>query len=85
MTKIIITGGCGFIGHHFVEHLCLNTDWEIIILDKLSYASMGLDRLKNTNIFDKYKILVIEMVMHIILKLRSRDMPNIFVMSTHLV
>ena len=51
MTKIIITGGCGFIGHHFVEHLCLNTDWEIIILDKLSYASMGLDRLKNTNIF----------------------------------
>ena len=55
MTKIIITGGCGFIGHHFVEHLCLNTDWEIIILDKLSYASMGLDRLKNTNIFDKYK------------------------------
>ena len=55
MTKIIITGGCGFIGHHFVEHLCLNTDWEIIILDKLSYASMGLDRLKNANIFDKYK------------------------------
>ena len=55
MTKIIITGGCGFIGHHFVALLCLNTDWEIIILDKLSYASMGLDRLKNTNIFDKYK------------------------------
>ena len=55
MTNIIITGGCGFIGHHFVEHLCLNTDWEIIILDKLSYASMGLDRLKNANIFDKYK------------------------------
>ena len=27
--KILITGGCGFIGHHFVEHLYLNTDWDI--------------------------------------------------------
>ena len=35
MTKtIIVTGGCGFIGHHFVEHLLKNTDWNIIIIDK---------------------------------------------------
>ena len=33
--KIIVTGGCGFIGHHFVEHIITNTDWDIIILDKL--------------------------------------------------
>ena len=47
MTKIIITGGCGFIGHHFVEHIFRKTDWEIIILDKLTYASMGYERLKS--------------------------------------
>lgn len=45
--KICITGGCGFVGHHVVEHFLKNTDWEIIILDKLSYASRGFDRLKD--------------------------------------
>lgn len=47
MTKIIITGGCGFIGHHFVEHVFLNTDWDIIILDKLTYASKGYTRIRD--------------------------------------
>lgn len=36
--RILLTGGCGFIGHHTVEHLLLNTDLEIIILDRLTYA-----------------------------------------------
>ena len=48
MTKILITGGCGFIGHHFVEHIYQNTDWDIIVIDKLSYASMGFSRLRDT-------------------------------------
>ena len=26
---IVITGGCGFIGHHFVEHVVLSTDWGV--------------------------------------------------------
>ena len=46
--KILITGGCGFIGHHFVEHIYRNTDWDIIIIDKLSYASNGVERLRYT-------------------------------------
>lgn len=46
MTKILITGGCGFIGSHFVEHILRTTDWEIIILDKLTYASLGLERVR---------------------------------------
>jgi len=45
--RILITGGCGFIGHHFVEHFLKNTDWEIIVLDKLSYAANGFDRLRD--------------------------------------
>ena len=47
--NILVTGGCGFIGHHFVEHIYKNTDWEIIIIDKLTYASMGFSRLRDTD------------------------------------
>lgn len=44
---VLITGACGFIGHHIVQHFLNNTDHEIYIIDKLSYASYGLDRLRN--------------------------------------
>jgi dTDP-glucose 4,6-dehydratase len=54
--KILITGGCGFIGHHFVEHIFINTDWEIIIIDKLSYASKGFDRLRDTGTLNNDRI-----------------------------
>ena len=47
MKKIIITGGCGFIGHHAVKYFLDNTDWHIYIIDKLSYASGGLNRLRD--------------------------------------
>src|SRR5436305_13409496 len=36
--KVLITGGCGFVGHHCVEHFLKNTDWQITILDGLKYA-----------------------------------------------
>lgn len=49
--KIIITGGCGFVGHHFVEHILKKTNWDIIIFDKLSYASNGYDRLRDIKVF----------------------------------
>jgi len=55
MYNVLITGGCGFIGNHVVEHLLINTDWNIIIIDKLSYASMGFDRLKDTIFTDNIK------------------------------
>jgi len=56
--KIIITGGCGFIGHHFVEHVFKNTDWDIIIFDKLSYASNGFERLRDTDTLNNARIKV---------------------------
>lgn len=56
MKKIIITGGCGFIGHHFVEHIYKNTDWQMIIIDKLNYASFGLERLRDMNLLDNGRV-----------------------------
>lgn len=33
-----MTGGAGFVGHHLVEGVLKQTDWEIIIIDGLPYA-----------------------------------------------
>lgn len=49
--RCIITGGCGFIGHHVVEHFAKNTDYQLVIIDKLSYASKGYDRVRDTGVF----------------------------------
>ena len=38
MKKLLITGGCGFIGSNFIRHIVANRDYEIINLDKLTYA-----------------------------------------------
>ena len=54
--KIVLTGGCGFIGHHFAEYIHKNTDWDIIIIDKLSYAAMGLNRLRNNLLINSPRV-----------------------------
>lgn len=54
--KILVTGGCGFIGSHLVEHIIKNTDWEIIVFDKLTYASNGFDRLRDINVFNDKRV-----------------------------
>jgi len=39
MVKLLVTGGCGFIGSNFVRYtLKKHPDWEIVNLDKLTYA-----------------------------------------------
>jgi len=38
-TRILVTGGCGFIGSNFVRMvLAERADWEVVNLDKLTYA-----------------------------------------------
>lgn len=44
--KILVTGGAGFIGHHFIEHILKNTDWEIVVVDRLD-TSGNLNRLSD--------------------------------------
>lgn len=51
MKTILITGGAGFVGHHFIEHFLQKTDYNIIVLDKLTYASSGWDRLRDIEAF----------------------------------
>ena len=36
--KIIVTGGAGFIGSALVRHLIANTQHEVLVVDKLTYA-----------------------------------------------
>ena len=39
MTKVLVTGGAGFIGSNFVHHaLAAHDDWTVTTLDKLTYA-----------------------------------------------
>jgi len=52
--KLLLTGGTGFIGHHIVEHLLKNTDWQIVIIDRLSYAA-SLERLVDIDIWEREK------------------------------
>ncbi len=36
--KVLITGGAGFIGSNYVEYVLKNSEDEIFVLDKLTYA-----------------------------------------------
>ena len=36
--KILVTGGCGFIGSALVRHIIATTDWSVANIDALTYA-----------------------------------------------
>jgi len=39
MTRVLVTGGAGFIGSNFLRHMVgVHPDWEFVVLDKLTYA-----------------------------------------------
>ena len=52
----LITGAAGFLGHHMVEHILRNTEDNIICIDKLSYASKGLEKLRSFNALSNPRI-----------------------------
>lgn len=45
--RVLVTGGAGFAGFHICEGLLHSTDWEVIVLDRLTYSGT-LERLRDT-------------------------------------
>ncbi len=38
MKTMLVTGGCGFIGSHFIREIVAAARWRVVNLDKLTYA-----------------------------------------------
>jgi dTDP-glucose 4,6-dehydratase len=47
MKNVIVTGGAGFIGSHLVKKIKDTTDWNVFVIDALTYAG-NLDNLKGS-------------------------------------
>ena len=57
MTRVLITGGAGFIGSHHVHHaLTAHSDWRVTVLDKLTYAG-NLANLEDLQGHPRYRFL----------------------------
>src|ERR1017187_5727940 len=52
--KILVTGGAGFIGSAFVRLVIAETAWEVVNLDKLTYAG-NLENLVEVEASDRYR------------------------------
>jgi len=51
---LLCTGGAGFIGHHIIEGVLKNTEWNIVILDRLDISG-NLERLRDIKIWEEKK------------------------------
>jgi dTDP-glucose 4,6-dehydratase len=52
--RILVTGGCGFIGSNFIHYILKNTDFEVVNFDALTYSG-NPDNLKDIERNERYK------------------------------
>lgn len=52
---ILVTGGCGFIGSHFCDVVLRTTDWDVKVVDSLTYAG-DLARLTSLSSYDEKRV-----------------------------
>lgn len=50
--KILISGGSGFIGSHFIDYILKNTDWDIVLIERLNYSG-DLGRIAELDSYQK--------------------------------
>jgi len=70
--RVLITGACGFFGHHLIEHLVLNTDWDIVALARMGKVG-SLHRLMQGRVKEAWEDGRVSVVWH---DLRSPVSPN---------
>jgi len=57
MNRVLITGAFGFIGSHLIDHIMVNTNWEVVGIDKLGDTTlMGFDRVRESTHYDADRI-----------------------------
>lgn len=56
--RALVTGGSGFLGHHLVQALLDNTDWDVNILDRASNR-IGLKRLEEFDMLNNKRLSLI--------------------------
>ena len=54
MNTVLVTGGCGFIGSHFISLILARTDRRVVNLDALTYAG-NLDNLSDIEEGSRYR------------------------------
>lgn len=54
MTTVLVTGGCGFMGSHFIKLVRREESWRVVNLDKLTYAG-DLGRLADIHQDERYQ------------------------------
>jgi len=74
--KLIVTGGAGFIGSAVVRHLVAETDWQVVNLDKLTYAG-NLDSVAPASAIPRYRLAQLDILDgNGVRALLSREQPD---------
>ena len=76
--RILVTGGCGFIGSALIERIFYNTNYKILNIDKLTYASKN-SFCKEIKTSKKYSFLKLDICSSKIISILNEFKPNVLI------